>query len=284
MLKYVRIISKVSAMEQNHIKHRIKELKNGKNDVYASIADYILLCPDVRKLKIRFIIDHCHVSSSSVVRFCQELGFSGFSEMKYALMKEEDQRRYTHLDRFTMSENADRHLNEIAVSFMQTRDLLSESVLAAVIQSIHDAQQILVFGLGSSYIVALDLEMRFARLKKQIKAMNDINLQYFSARNADPETLVIGICYSGETKDILHHLKVAKEEGSRVLLITNEKNRHFETMFDMVIYIHSSEPTASRISATSRLTMLYIIDLIYLSYLDQTMEESKAILDHNNKL
>lgn len=266
-----------------NIKAKIKQLSAGKNTVYANIADFLLNYEEFQHLKIKHVMEACHVSSSSVVRFCQELGFRGFSEMKFALINDFEYRSYDYLKHFGVSGDIDNHLEAIMVSFEKTRKMLSMEKLINIIEQIRNSQEIQVWGLGTSYVVSLDFEMRFSRLKKYVKAADDINLQYFAAKNASQDTLVIGICYSGATRDIIENMRVAKEEGAKTIIFTNEKNRFFEEIFDIVVYIYTSEPTQSRVSTASRLTMLYIVDLIYFEYIDKFKEETKMILNHNSK-
>lgn len=91
------------------------------------------------------------------------------------------------------------------------------------------------------------------------------------------------LTFLGGVENITSMQHISKAMTTTVVL-TNEKNRHFDKCYDQVIYIHTSEPTESRVSTTSRLTMLYVVDLLYFSYLDQNLELAKGILDYNSRL
>lgn len=54
----------------------------------------------------------------------------------------------------------------------------------------------------------------------------------------------------------------------QTILWTCDSNTHLEQDCDLTVYIHSSEPNHLRISTTSRIATLYLIDLIYFTYVN----------------
>ena len=57
-------------------------------------------------------------------------------------------------------------------------------------------------------------------------------------------------------------------EKAKTILWTCDSNTHLEQDCDLTVYIHSSEPNHLRISTTSRIATLYLIDLIYFTYVN----------------
>lgn len=265
------------------IKNKISSMQHDKNTTFSIIASYILDHSNYKKLKIKDIIESCHVSSSGVIRFCKELGLSGFSELKYLLCMDADNRDYSYVKKMVLSQSADRHLNHVALAFLETRDLLSKTKLEHAITLIENADTIVAYGLGSSYILALDFEMKFSRIKKNVKAINDINLQYFASKNADSSTLAIAFSYSGKTTEVLDNLTEAKNQGAKTILITCQTPENMKYQFDEILYVYRSEPTESRLSTTSRLSMMYLVDLIYFSYFDKNYNKIEDILNKNTR-
>lgn len=70
-----------------NLKDQLQTMANGKNASYSAIADYLLARKSYAGLKLKEVAHACHVSDATVVRFCQNLGFDGFSDLKYNLTK-----------------------------------------------------------------------------------------------------------------------------------------------------------------------------------------------------
>ena len=68
-----------------NLKDQLQTMANGKNASYSAIADYLLARNSYAGLKLKEVAHACHVSDATVVRFCQNLGFDGFSDLKYNL-------------------------------------------------------------------------------------------------------------------------------------------------------------------------------------------------------
>ncbi|WDC84259.1 hypothetical protein PL321_18945 [Caloramator sp. mosi_1] len=74
----------------NKLLKQLKVLSTNDNSTYSVIAQYLLKMYDIKNienLKIIQIQNECHVSSSTIVRFCKHIGCSGFSELKYKLIQ-----------------------------------------------------------------------------------------------------------------------------------------------------------------------------------------------------
>ena len=93
-------------------------------------------------------------------------------------------------------------------------------------------------------------------------------LQKFAIKNTNADSLVIAFCYSGSTQAVMENLQLAREKKAKTILWTCDSNTHLEQDCDLTVYIHSSEPNHLRISTTSRIATLYLIDLIYFTYVN----------------
>ncbi len=64
--------------------------------------------------------------------------------------------------------------HNIYEAFQETHIHLDTVQMNQMIERLHEAGEIVVLGLGSSWIIAKDLELRFKRIKKNCQALNDI--------------------------------------------------------------------------------------------------------------
>lgn len=258
------------------------KMRENKNDTYSIIAKEILNREDYSGLKMKELQEACHVSSTTIFRFCKELHISGFSELKFLLSQTEERNRKIKIkENVLLSRRTDSHLDKIVLSLVETRDLLTDEDLRMAVKMLQNARAVNLYASGSTYLSAKDFELKLDRIKVYAKAYQDINLQYFAAKNAAPDILGIGISYSGKTESVIQSLRITRDQGAATLLITNEENGHFEEEFDHVMYVAATDMRHRLITTTARFSLLYLLDLIYYSYINENLESVNEILFHN---
>ena len=103
----------------------------------------------------------------------------------------------------------------------------------------------------------------------------------------DEHTLVIGITQSGETRDTIEALKLAKEKGARTVAITNMMGSQVTREVDSVLYTRAGLETAvaSSKTFTAQVALLYLVAL-KLAEIRETLPpgEIELILDFVYKL
>jgi glutamine---fructose-6-phosphate transaminase (isomerizing) len=77
------------------------------------------------------------------------------------------------------------------------------------------------------------------------------------------DTLVIGITQSGETRDTVHAMRLARESGARTLAITNLMGTQITREVDTVLYTRAGMEmgVAATKTFTSQVTLLYLLAL-----------------------
>ncbi|MGH3135142.1 MAG: glutamine--fructose-6-phosphate transaminase (isomerizing) [Gaiellaceae bacterium] len=103
----------------------------------------------------------------------------------------------------------------------------------------------------------------------------------------DEHTLVIGITQSGETRDTIEALKLARELGARTVAITNMMGSQVTREVDSVLYTRAGLETAvaSSKTFTAQVSLLYLVAL-KLAQIRETLPpgEIEFILDYVYKL
>ena len=103
----------------------------------------------------------------------------------------------------------------------------------------------------------------------------------------DEHTLVIGISQSGETRDTIEALKLAREKGARTVAITNMMGSQITREVDSVLYTRAGleMSVASSKTFTAQVALLYLVAL-KLAQVRETLPagEIEFILDHVYKL
>lgn len=146
-----------------------------------------------------------------------------------------------------------------------TSCLINEEKLIKAIQLINQASSLYIFGVGSSGNTSLDLESMFLRVGIQAKAVLDPHYQAQVASLLTDRDLVIIFSLSGKTKDTYDSLKIAKNNGAKILAITNYIHSPIGKSADLVLQT-AIEEFLNGGSLAGKISQLYICDLLVHEY------------------
>lgn len=250
------------------LKDELEKVTKESNYSYSVIAVYLLNLNSYSHLKIKDISECCHVSGATVVRFCKHLGYNGFAELKYCLTNELGRDRKQFVTDLQQCRENPVYYQMVEIACKRSEELFTEEKQEKFLTLLDTCKEIILIGLGTSYLMAKDFEIRFGRIGLKCRAIDDIMLQRFAIKNATEESLIIAFCYSGTTRAVMDNVKLAKAKKAKVIFWTCDMNTQFEEKFDLTVYIHSSEPNHMRISTTSRMAILFLIDMIYFTYVN----------------
>ena len=111
-----------------------------------------------------------NVGDATIIRFCQKLGFSGFSDLKIEIAKEDFSKKKEQPSSGKYHDEVAKSLIEVLQS---TSCLINEEKLTKAIQLINQASSLYIFGVGSSGNTSLDLESMFLRVDSLKIAKNN---------------------------------------------------------------------------------------------------------------
>ncbi|WP_085993122.1 MurR/RpiR family transcriptional regulator [Oceanobacillus senegalensis] len=198
------------------------------------------------------------VAEATVLRFFRKLGFKGFQDFKFLFAQEvsvdEDQ---DHEDTYV-----EKIKNNIVHAVEDSYDILDLEVLQQAIDAIDVSEDVVLFGVGSSGIAALDMETRFMRIGKHVKAYTDPHFQVMRSSSMDENTVVVAISLTGSTKDIIDAVKIAKDRKATIIVLTNYIKSPLTKFADHVLLSSAKESPLDSGSLVSKITQLFLIDLL----------------------
>ncbi|WP_156299325.1 MurR/RpiR family transcriptional regulator [Streptobacillus canis] len=257
-----------TSSEQDIAKYLMKNYKNIKNIDAVKIAT------------------ETFTSISAVTRTCKKIGLHGFQEFKIGLIEElanvENQKmEFEHVD---IERNNDtkmiiEKLNRLSISSLKETKLLQDpEVIDKVVGLIKKKKVIDFYGVGASHIVCLDAQYKFMRIGKVCNAFGQFDLQYIQAINSTSDNLAIVISYSGMTEDIVKISEVLRNRGIETVSITMYGSNEVASRANHNLYVTSRESLKRSAAIYSRISMLNLIDVIYLKYSNMNFDEvSKKI-------
>lgn len=229
----------------------------------------------VEKLSSRTIASTLFVAPSTVTRFCQFLGFSGYSDFKLAFLKELDylERNFLNINpNFPFTEN-DINValaSKIATLYKETVEdslsLLHHDSLQAATKLLSNAAIIYLGMVGDTFEMAETFKNRMIKIGKTVIVERRTDNLYYSACQVPKDACFILISYSGETESLLKVAKLLQNRKIPTIVLTSFGENALSSMFDIVIWISTREKLIENLgNFSSLISVSFILDTLYAS-------------------
>ncbi|MDY3618401.1 MurR/RpiR family transcriptional regulator [Agathobaculum sp.] len=194
-------------------------------------------------------------SGSTLTRFCQKLGYRNFIEFQTLLAGEGAPERAPEDILHKINHYYGRTLGEACA-------LVCPADFEAFVQKIHDAEKILVFGLGSSGLTANEFNMRLVQMGFTSTAMTDSFLMRVQSSLFSPKDLIIAVSNSGETPEVVSACEIAKSVGAQICALTQNTRGRLAHLADSVLLAGDIRQVGDDLFIDSQLPLLFLIDAI----------------------
>lgn len=154
------------------------------------IATYILNHIDeVKDFGIKDLAQSCHVGTGSISRFCREIGFNNFAELKKSL---HDSTSYddSHFSPLSLSDHINQAINIAAAS-------IDRKQIYKLIKDIQAYDHIYAFGLLKAQNAANDFVVDMHMLGVEVRTSVSYASQIDTMMNVNEKDLVIVFSYTG---------------------------------------------------------------------------------------
>lgn len=238
-----------------------------------TIADYFLGEIPLEDLSAKTMTSRLFVSKASLSRFANRCGFEGYREFVYRY--KEDMLACRNSSTFTqMTQKA---IETYQTIFDRTLSLINEEQLRRIAGLLMESQRVYLYGSGSSGLAAREFRLRFMRLGMPVEAIDDYLLMKINSAVVQPNTLVIGMSISATTKVLMSSLRIARERGARVLLMTANTSERLVREFDEVLHIASDTMLDAGLSISPQFPLLMMGDILFSYYINTDLLNRRAI-------
>nr|WP_281414180.1 MurR/RpiR family transcriptional regulator [Rhizobium leguminosarum] len=239
------------------------------------VADYTLEDPQAVLYKsITELAEDAQSSEASVMRFCRELGFTGFQNFKLALAQELATQSQTSVP-ISTGDPVQNLVETARTALDETERLLDRRIIQAVAQELLQAKHIEIFGVAASAITAQYLEYKLARLGVHSHIARDAHLATMAAATSNPADVYFLISSSGSTLDTVKIAELAHARGARVIGITNRSKSPLAATCTHVLLASWPETPLTGGAFPSKISQLLIVDALA-SYM--TMAEPDCLI------
>lgn len=249
------------------------------------IAEYILKNPqDAISLTALELGKKSSTSGAAVIRLCKSLDLKGFQDLKLRiagdLQKTSDEGFRDIKPNEPLLSVVDKMVNNSIQAIRETAELINTEELEKAIDLLAHAKNIHFVGVGASAIIAEDAQQKFLRINKNAYAFADMHMAVTLLANAGEGDIVVGISYSGETREIVRVLELAREKNIKTISLTKYGSSPLGKLADVRLYSSATrEPTFRSGATSSRIGQLQIIDILFLCVASSNYEETIRRLD-----
>lgn len=222
------------------------------NELETSLYNYIIQNSDkVAYMRIRELANETHISTASILRFCRKLNCEGFSEFKVKLKMHVEENKKTLI-------KSSQH--SVVEFFERTLKGDIEEKIKNAARFISKADHVIFIGIGSSGILAEYGARYFSSLGKFSLYIKDPHFPIHSKLRNNSITIALSV--SGENHFTVTHLNQLKQEGSKIISITNNKLSTIAKISDLNIPYYVTEEFYEEANITTQVPVVYILESI----------------------
>ncbi|MEQ5318495.1 MurR/RpiR family transcriptional regulator [Providencia vermicola] len=219
------------------------------------------------------------VSSASVIRFSRQMGYRGYPEFKVDYLSDEKQHKaeslYGNLSRSDDTSQIIAKTGQMFISAIEkSLELLEPSTVDEVAKRMVNAKRIVLFGIGSSAIVASDIFHKLIRVNKHTLFSYDLNVQLSYSANLSADDFAIAVTARGNTQEINNMLRSAKEAGCSTVALCRFGQDEATKLADFTLpYFYDEQHTQLGV-ITPQVLQMVTFDTLFFKYL--TLADSDA--------
>lgn len=242
-----KVFDRIAAV-QNKCTKTEKKLIQGLNNIKTD---------DLIYFSITELAAELNVAEATVVRFCRKLGYNGFQDFKLCLSREHG------TEEISDSSPTQRIALKMRGAIDHTSKGLDYDKCLEIADIIVKAKKLSAFGVGNSYIPAIQICNSFARVGLNVLVTADSHMETIHVGNMGKGDVLILISVSGSTKDTIDVASIAKQNGVKTVVITGYERSPIVKYADYILLsaLHDAVYEGGSLSTLASIT--YILDVLF---------------------
>lgn len=219
---------------------------------------------EVIDLSVKELSEKTFVSTATVMRVAKKLGFSGFTELKYAIKQELDSRKSQSEARKSLEIVKQNLLNEVSI----TKDNLPDDEVKQVAAILKSKKRIHMFAKGLTLTVLEYAAKQLQTAYRPVYLYNDTHIAYINAEAFTEDDVIFLASLSGKTHQVIRVAQIAKSRGASIVTITGRRVNELSKMGDINFKVANERVGSTKHDFSSRLAMFYVLEVIIGIYLN----------------
>lgn len=248
------------------------------------VAEYLTKhAEEAQFLSISSLANACGMAEATIYRFCKQLGFKGYNEMKISLAQANAAHAPFSSYALDPSMNTSSLCDNVYASFQSainsTMSVLDFGAIDRAALLLQRATSVYCLGQGGSMVLANDIWVRFATISNKFRNCGDSHLQLVAASLMGPGDVILFVSYSGSTHDMMDTLSVAKKAGAKIILMTHYPDAPGTALADVVLICGALETPLDGGSIPVKVAELFVAESLITRYLLDNRELAKIARD-----
>lgn len=226
-----------------------------------TILNQILAAPQrAQSQSCEELAESCHVSRTTLLRFCRKLGLKSFAELHYVLtLKIEEEQPPDELD-----------IKEACTAYHRMVEEISQYRYEEICRLIFQSDTIYVYGTGNAQKAeAEELKRIFLAVGKCVIDLFDLGEVEFASLEFSPGDLFVVISLSGETPMGITVLEAIEHTGIKTLSLTRWDNNTIARLCSHNLYVGTRTLHGFKNLSYEMTAAFYVLlDILFIHYLE----------------
>ena len=265
--------------------NELNELKrmNKLTSTEQGIVNYILTNPEeLEKISSRQLAELTYTSPATVVRICQKLGFSGYSEFKIKYLQEVNQTpmmdQINRTNPITSEDSLHRIVNKVAAleitAIEQTKKGIDLDQLNRVSELLNQATCIDFYAFDNNLHLAKNACSHFLYAGKQAVIHDSSNAQFMQAFASVEGHIAIIISRTGENPMLYRIANVLRERKIPLLVLTESRHSSLAKISTEHLYLYNVHRFTDMGTILFQTSVQYLFDLLFAILFSRNFENS----------
>jgi DNA-binding MurR/RpiR family transcriptional regulator len=225
---------------------RVQFYSDKLNDTDDQIVEYILQHrQEVTDMSIQKLAENLYTVPNTIVRLAKKLGYKGFSELKAALVLE-NQPEIVQMTR-------------VPKHILKTYEMMDLDMIDVVVRKMHESKRVLFYGIGDSAYFCEMMAKNLRCVGKQADFFTQRHDMIYSADRCEQKDLLFVISVSGETKQVLEAVTIAKQRGAFIISMTHLSENSLANLSDLRLYCWAPKQFLNKYDITDRTSLLIML-------------------------
>lgn len=199
-----------------------------------------------------------NVSKSALLRFCQKLGYNGYSEFKYEISR--------YVASGIQESNTDENITSItsiyAASISSMDSFINENEIANLCDLIYNANKIKIFGIAETGFSAEYFESRLASLGVDAEVITYVNRYQEKIAFTKEGDLNIFLSLSSNTEGVNDTIQSSLENKASTALITQNQKALLRNKVDSFIVLPTLNIEKNKFFLDSQAIVLVFVAMV----------------------
>lgn len=242
------------------------------NNTERNIANWLLIKGNISKeTSIKKVAKMLSVSEPMIVKVSKKLGYTGFRDLRSSLLAYFDVLPFDKSEEISQHDGLDVVIEKVFSTSIQAlkeaKSVANIDVISQAAQLLCHADHIVLLGVGGSASVCQDFEHKLLRIGIHSHTYSDFHLMLMVATQLSDGDVMVVISQSGDTRELLNAVEIAKGRGVKIICITNDDRSPLSQASDFSIFSPAASGPLLGQNAVARVIQLNLLDTLFLAIL-----------------